>query len=490
MSLSLPPRRPRLRSSLRTLRTRKEPGCGVCGWHSSQCSASDPCRRRVGRRVDGNQCVHAGVLAGPPPDAAVASTEGQSTNPMVLLFGRNKIGSSVRPTAAGRAEAFRFVEQQGGAARAISIYVTAPSTSKTLLAGLYTDGGSSPLSLLASGSSSVSKNGQSVTVAIKRTALTQGGAYWIAVLGKRGTLATRARPGASCQGVTERTARLAALPQQWKAGTSLKECISAYVRGLQIIKGPIAITNPGDTSGTGGSSTGGASPTGGTAPVNTSTPLDFGGAGDQRQRPAGADTHRVQRLVGRTARSSYAYQWQDCSSSTSCTDISGATSSSYTLRPRTLARRSTWSSPRPTPAAPPATSAQTGTVQPLAPVNTAAPVISGSAQQGHAQCVEWFVVEQPELVSVSVAGLLLLYQLREYLRRDQLDLYARVLGRRQDGRRRRHRAQCRRCRFGDLGPDGHRAGRVTPAPVNTAAPAISGSAQQGDTLRCLEWFVV
>ena len=29
--------------------------------------------------------------------------------------------------------------------------------------------------------------------------------------------------------------------------------------------------------------------------------------------------------------SSYAYQWQDCSSSTSCTDISGATSSSYTL---------------------------------------------------------------------------------------------------------------------------------------------------------------
>ena len=65
--------------------------------------------------------------------------------------------------------------------------------------------------------------------------------------------------------------------------------------------------------------------------------------------------------------SSYLYQWQDCSSSTSCASISGATSSTYTL---------------------------------------------ASSDVGK---------------TVDVG---------------------------------RHRAQCRRCRFGDLGPDGHRAGRV------------------------------
>ncbi len=85
---------------------------------------------------------------------------------------------------------------------------------------------------------------------------------------------------------------------------------------------------------------------------------------------------------------SYAYQWQDCSSSTSCSDIPGATSLSYALQSSDVGKTvdvvvTATNSGGSTPA----TSAQTGTVRaaptpPPTPVNTAVPTITGTAQQG------------------------------------------------------------------------------------------------------------
>ena len=81
---------------------------------------------------------------------------------------------------------------------------------------------------------------------------------------------------------------------------------------------------------------------------------------------------------------SYAYQWQDCNSSgSSCSNISAATSSSFTLRSADVshtidvvvtATNGGGSTP--------STSSPTPVVTPLAPVNSGAPVVSGSAQQG------------------------------------------------------------------------------------------------------------
>lgn len=83
---------------------------------------------------------------------------------------------------------------------------------------------------------------------------------------------------------------------------------------------------------------------------------------------------------------SYTYQWRDCTSATSCSNISGATSSSYSLRSSDVgktidivvtATNAAGSAS--------ATSAQTATVQtaPMAPpINMALPAITGTAQVG------------------------------------------------------------------------------------------------------------
>jgi hypothetical protein len=78
----------------------------------------------------------------------------------------------------------------------------------------------------------------------------------------------------------------------------------------------------------------------------------------------------------------FAYQWQDCSSS-SCSNISGATASSYKLRSSDV-RKTIDVVVTATNAggSASATSAQTSTVVPPPPVNTALPAISGTTQQG------------------------------------------------------------------------------------------------------------
>ena len=82
---------------------------------------------------------------------------------------------------------------------------------------------------------------------------------------------------------------------------------------------------------------------------------------------------------------SYSYQWQDCNSSGgSCTNISGATASTYTLASSDVgdtivvsvaASNSLGSSAS-------ASSSATGVVQALPPSNTSAPTITGTAKQG------------------------------------------------------------------------------------------------------------
>ena len=307
---------------------------------------------------------------------------------MQFLFGRRGTVSSARPNVAGRATAFRFQETAPGSAGAIMVYVLASSTSRTLLAGLYTDRFGKPGSRLAWGSRSVSR-GRWVTVAIKRTALAKGREYWIAVLGKGGTLDTGGRRSAKCLGVTESDAGLYALPRVWARGASSHDCISAYVSGWLLTKGTRAGANTG-----GGSSPAGAVPTDGTTTGTTPT-----GVPSQSMLPPATGTMPSiagSPLVGSAltasnglwsgSPTSYAYRWQDCTSSTSCTSISGATGSSYTLQSSDVgdtidvvvtATNAGGSSS--------ATSTQTAAVTsatPAAPVNSGAPAVSGTAVQG------------------------------------------------------------------------------------------------------------
>jgi hypothetical protein len=111
-----------------------------------------------------------------------------------------------------------------------------------------------------------------------------------------------------------------------------------------------------------------------TAPTNTALPVISGTAqqGDVLSATTGTWTGSP---------TGYAYQWQDCT--TGCANITGATSSTYTLAnsdvgdtvdvvvTATNAGGST-----------PATSAQTATIAGIAPSNVTVPVVSGTVQQG------------------------------------------------------------------------------------------------------------
>jgi hypothetical protein len=314
---------------------------------------------------------------------------------MRFLFGRRRIVPSAGPRVAGRAMAFRFQEAARGSAGAITVYLTASSTSKTLLAGLYTDRGGKPASLLASGARSVS-SGRWVTVAIKRTPLAKGRVYWIAVLGKDGALATGGRRSAACQSVTESHAALSALPRAWSQGGSFNDCISAYVSGWLLTKGTRAGASAGGSSPTGAAptdgTTAGPTPTGVSAQP-TSPPV--GGASSlppvSTMLPSIAGTALVGSALTASTGSwdgtptSYAYQWQECAS-VLCVNIQAATGSAYVLQPSDVGHTldvvvtaiNAGGSAS-------ATSAQTAAITsatPAAPANTAVPTITGTAQQG------------------------------------------------------------------------------------------------------------
>lgn len=256
---------------------------------------------------------------------------------LTFLFGRTRVGTSARHNRAQSAEAFRFDAKQNAAAGAVAVYVPRPSTAKILVAGLYADRAGHPESLLASGSKSISKSGRWVTVAIKRTKLVKGLAYWIAVLGERGMLATDSSRSASCRSTTDPRAGLVALPRVWPQSALHRQCISGYVSGWQGIPGTRPGANPVRPSPTTGTSTTSGSTTGTTtatapvpltlplAPVNTALPATSGTAqqGDILSASNGSWSNNP---------TSYGYQWQDCSSLRSCSNISGATNSTYTVQ--------------------------------------------------------------------------------------------------------------------------------------------------------------
>jgi hypothetical protein len=275
-----------------------------------------------------------------------------------VLFGDATVEPHTAELGNGRGVLLRHVDRQAGMAEWIGIYVAAGNTGKDLLGSLYANDNGRPGTLLASGSLSSPQAGAWNAIRLQSASVQASQSYWIAVLAKTGELALRNTGNTSCPSDVRWDGKLTALiarahTAQWSSGCSF----SVYVMGTP--------ADPPD-----------ALPT--VPPVDVVAPA-IGGTAQQ------GDTLSANPGTWLDSPTSYAYQWQDCSGS-SCSSISGATSSTYTLQSSdvgdtidvivtaTNAGGSTSS-----------TSAKTGTVTsppPAAPANTAAPTISGTPQQG------------------------------------------------------------------------------------------------------------
>lgn len=267
-----------------------------------------------------------------------------------VLFGDQTIEATSETAPAGLADAFPFNDQITGTAASISVYVDSSNRASKLIAGLYSDKRGRPGSLLATGSLSLPAAGAWNTMSVNSTSISAGRSYWIAFLGSGGALSFRDLSSGPCTSVASSKTNLISLPGSWSTGSQSSRCpASAYVSGYEA------------------------------APWNTVLPTIAG-------QPVEGQVLSASTGSWGNPPSSYAYQWQDCTSS-GCTNIAGATSSAYTLQASDVGDNAdvvvTASDAGGSASA---TSVQTATVADVAsssaPTDTVLPTISGSAIQG------------------------------------------------------------------------------------------------------------
>ena len=272
-----------------------------------------------------------------------------------VLVGSQQVQSYADSNPAGMAQAFSYTASASGTTTDIELYVNTGTTATKVVLGVYSNSGGKPGSLLASGSITSPQAGAWNDVSLSRTTITQGTTYWIALLPTGGQLNyyDSASQSTAAASYVDSNRGMSSLPSSYASGNEWNASpASVYVNGQ----------------------TGTANP----PPSDTALPAVSGTAqqGDTLTTTNGSWTGSP---------TSYAYQWQDCNTSgASCSTISGATSSSYTLasgdvghtiRVAVTATNAGGSTS--------ATSAQTATVSAApAPSNTAVPAVSGTAQQG------------------------------------------------------------------------------------------------------------
>ena len=219
-----------------------------------------------------------------------------------VLFGDQAVETTTDGDAAGVAQAFPFSNSNAGTTASIDVYLDSMNAAKTLVVGLYSNKSGHPGSLLAHGSLSSPAAGSWNQVSIGSATVSAGRTYWVTVLGTGGRLGFRAHANGSCSSQTSYQTTLTSLPSSWRTGASYSACpISAYVNGYLTSSQTISL------------------------PSNTAVPAVTGTAQQSQVLTTSNGTWSG-------SPTGYSYQWQDCDSSgNNCTNVSGATSSSYML---------------------------------------------------------------------------------------------------------------------------------------------------------------
>jgi hypothetical protein len=177
-------------------------------------------RKQVGRRARHRRRTAVHSVESRRADVASAN----------VLLGDTAVESHTGSLLAGHAEAFRVQASATGLARTVYVYMSSANTAGTVVVGLYSDAGGHPGALLSTGSASASEPYTWSEVSVTQAELVSGGTYWLAVLGRGGTLRYRDRQHGPCPSEASTHVNLSAMPASWSVGTSSSDCpISAYV---------------------------------------------------------------------------------------------------------------------------------------------------------------------------------------------------------------------------------------------------------------------
>ena len=152
-----------------------------------------------------------------------------------MLLGDQTIEPKVDSNSPGIAEAFQTTAGASGTLTKLTLYVDAGSTASKIVAGVYSDSGGNPGTLLGQGSISTIVNGAWNDIPLAGGSISGGGKYWIAILAPSGTIKYRDRccgGGGTVPSQTNSARNLTTLPTTWSVGTRYTDApLSAYGSG-------------------------------------------------------------------------------------------------------------------------------------------------------------------------------------------------------------------------------------------------------------------
>lgn len=150
------------------------------------------------------------------------------------ILGNATVEPSVDTDGIGLAEAFKATASSTGTVNTLFVYGDTSSTATILAAGLYTDNGGHPGTLLAQGSLSGPVAGTWNAVSIPTTSLTSGTTYWLALLGASGSGYLAFRDACCGRGTASETSsqsNLSTLPATWSSGTGYADGPVSFYAG-------------------------------------------------------------------------------------------------------------------------------------------------------------------------------------------------------------------------------------------------------------------
>ena len=219
-----------------------------------------------------------------------------------LMLGSSSLQPNGDSSSAGSAEAFQFTAAATGTVHSFSLYVTSGTTAKSILVGLYSNTSGNPATLLTSATIVSPTSGAWNAVEVSTpVSVKSGGLYWLAALTPTGTLGMRDVSSGGGPTQSSASSSLSTLPYSWSSGESWANSPASFYASSAIVGSPPA------------------------APTNTVLPSISGSPQEGQTLTASIGT-----WTG--SPTGYTYQWQDCGvSGESCLAVSGATESRYKL---------------------------------------------------------------------------------------------------------------------------------------------------------------